>query len=207
MGHTRCYRDGKLHAENFPVAEVSDYAADPANTVWFDVCRPNEQDMATIQEELGLHALAVEDVMQPGQRPKVDHYPEHLFVVVYAIAIDDDTNELTGHEANLFVTKNVVVTVREDESFDIDEVMRRWDAEPKLAGSGVAFLLHGILDYAVDSQFGAMQQLDAQVDALEERVLSDQEPDRVQQRRTLELRKSLVNARRLVLPMREVVYT
>jgi magnesium transporter len=207
MGHTRCYRDGKLHAEDFPVAQVSDYAADPANTVWFDICGPDERDLQTIQEELGLHALAVEDVLQPGQRPKVDHYPEHLFVVTYAIAVDADTNALTAHEVAMFLTRNVLVTVREDEAFDIDEVMRRWDDLPKLAGTGVAFLLHGVLDYAVDSHFTAMQQLDGQVDALEEMVFNDREPDRVQQRRLFELRKSLVNVRRLVLPMREVVNT
>jgi magnesium transporter len=73
MGHTRCYRDGKLHKEGFPVADVSEFLKDPANTVWFDICEPDEKDLATIQEELGLHALAIEDVLQPGQRPKVDH--------------------------------------------------------------------------------------------------------------------------------------
>lgn len=207
MGHTRCYRDGKLHAEGFPVAEVSDYLADPANTVWFDICRPAPDDLRSLQEELGLHALAIEDVLQPGQRPKVDHYPEHLLLVAYALTVDRGTNELTGHEVGVFITANAVVTVREDESFDIDEVMRRWDSAPNLAGSGVAFLLYGILDYAVDSHFTALQQLDDEIDALEDMVFQEQTPDTVQQRRTYELRKSLVNVRRIVLPMREVVNT
>jgi magnesium transporter len=207
MGHTRCYRDGKLHAEGFPVTEVSDYLADPANTVWFDICRPDPKDLATLQEELGLHELAIEDVLQPGQRPKVDHYPEHLLVVAYALTVDKDTSELAGHEVGLFVTTNAVVTVREDESFDIDEVMRRWDSTPNLAGSGVAFLLYGILDYAVDTHFTALQQLDDELDSLEEMVFEDRSTDTVQQRRTYELRKSLVNVRRIVMPMREVVNT
>jgi magnesium transporter len=207
MGHTRCYRDGTLVAEGFPVDEVSDYLADPANTVWFDICRPHPDDLATLQEELGLHALAVEDVLQPGQRPKVDHYPEHKLVVAYALTVDATTNELRGHEVGVFVTAHAVVTVREDESFDIDEVKRRWDDTPDVAASGVAFLLYGILDYAVDTHFTALQQLDTELDALEEMVFEERTPDTTQQRRTYELRKSLVNVRRIVLPMREVVNT
>lgn len=207
MGHTRCYRNGELVAEGFPVDKVSDYLADPANTVWFDICRPDPEDLRTLQDELGLHALAVEDVLQPGQRPKVDHYPEHKFVVAYALTVDPDTNELRGHEVGVFVTAHAVVTVREDESFDIAEVMRRWDNTAALAGSGPAFLLYGILDYAVDTHFVAMQQLDTELDALEDLVFEDRNPDTAQQRRTYELRKSLVNVRRIVLPMREVVNT
>jgi len=206
MGHTRCYRDGKLHKEGFPVSEVSDLLADPANTVWFDVCRPDEKDLATIAEELGLHALAVEDVLQPGQRPKVDHYPEHLLVIAYAIEVDD-ANRLTPHEVGLFVTKNALVTVRMDEGFDIAEVMRRWDEVPSLAASGVAFLLHGVLDYAVDTNFDAIQKLDTAIDGLEDRLFDEATSDAALQRRIFELRKSLVAFRRLVLPMREVVNT
>src|SRR5258705_8254427 len=207
MGHTRCYRDGQLVAEGFPVDKVSDYLADPANTVWFDICRPDPQDLAAVQQELGLHALAIEDVLQPGQRPKVDHYAEHKLIVAYALTVDPDTNELRGHEVGVFVTAHAVVTVREDESFDIDEVMRRWDNTPDLAGNGVAFLLYGILDYAVDTHFTALQQLDTEIEALAEAVFEDRDTDPAQQRRTFELRKSLVNVRRIVLPMREVVNT
>ena len=206
MGHTRCYRDGKLHKEGFPVSEVSDLLADPANTVWFDVCRPNDKDLATIAEELGLHALAVEDVLHPGQRPKVDHYPEHLLVITYAVEMTD-ANRLVGHEVGVFVTKNALVTVRMDEGFDITEVIRRWDEVPSLAASGVGFLLHGVLDYAVDTQFEAVQKLDTEIDALEDRLFDEVTSDATMQRRVFELRKSLVAFRRLALPMREVVNT
>ena len=206
MGHTRCYRDGKLHKEGFPVSEVSELLADPANTVWFDVCRPDEKDLATIAEELGLHALAVEDVLQPGQRPKVDHYPEHLLAIAYAIDVDE-TNRLVDHEVGMFVTRNALVTVRMDEGFDIAEVIRRWDEAPSLAASGVGFLLHGVLDYAVDTHFEAVQKLDTGIDGLEDRLFDEATSDSALQRRIFELRKSLVAFRRLVLPMREVVNT
>jgi magnesium transporter len=207
MTRTRCYLDGTLHAEGFAVAEVSDHLAIPGHTVWFDICPPQAADLQTIREELGLHDLAVEDVLHPGQRPKLDHYPEHLFLVAYALDLDPDTSRLIGHEVGLFVTSNALVTVRADEGFLIDEVTARWDSIPKLASSGVAFLLYGVLDYAIDTQFEVVQALDAQIDSLEDQLFDDVTSDAALQRRTFEIRRSLVTLRRLVLPMREVVNT
>jgi magnesium transporter len=207
MVRTRCYLDGKLHAEGFAIADVSEHLADPARTVWFDVAAPDAADLVAIREELGLHDLAVEDVLQPGQRPKLDHYPEHLFVVVYSLDLDPASGRLRSHELSMFVTRNALVTVRADEGFAIDEVVRRWDNSPQLVGSGVGFLLHGVLDYAVDTHFDAAQALDNEIERLEDQLLDERATDSALQRRTYELRKSLVMLRRLAMPMREVVNT
>jgi magnesium transporter len=203
MVHTRCYRDGKLIREGFAIADVSDHLVDPANTLWFDLCTPGAEDLEVVRQELGLHALAIEDVLDTRQRPKLDRYPEHLFIVVYAVEMQGTT--LHAHEAGIFLTRNAVVTVRADPSFDIEEVMRRWDGQPDLAGNGVGFLLHGILDYAVDTHFEAIQRLDDLADSLEDRLFDELTSDAAMQRRSFELRKSIVKMRRIVLPMREVV--
>jgi magnesium transporter len=205
MARTRCYRDGSLVAEGFPVTDVSDYLADPANTVWFDLCSPDSAELESIREELGLHQLAVEDALQPGQRPKLDHYPEHLFLVAYTTGIDPTTARLRSAEVTAFITEHAMVTVRPDESFDIDQVVRRWDEDASLASGGVAFLLHGLIDYVVDSHYDTVQQLDNVVDALEDQLFNERIKDTVVQRQTFDVRKDLVAMRRLVLPMREVV--
>jgi magnesium transporter len=84
-------------------------------------------------------------------------------------------------------------------------VVRRWDESPDLAKSGVAFLLYGLLDNVVDGHFEAVHALDDHIEALEDRLFDDRPKDKAVQRRTFELRKSLVLLRRVVLPMREVV--
>ena len=207
MVRTRSYRDGKLQQENFPLDKVSDHLQVEGTTVWFDLCGSDTADLDVISDELGLHELAVEDVRDPHQRPKLDHYPEHLFLVAYALEVDVKTGQLRAHEINIFVTRNAVVTVREDEGFDIDEVVSRWDGAPNLAGDGVAFLLHGVLDYVVDSHFQAIQELDTEIDGLEDQLFDDVTTDKQLQQRTFALRKDLVKLRRVVLPMREVVNT
>jgi magnesium transporter len=207
MVRTRCYRNGELHREGFPIDDVSEHLKDPANTLWFDLCEPTEADLGRVREELGLHDLAVEDVLQPGQRPKVDHYPEHLLVIAYATDLDDKSGALRTHEVGIFVTPHAVVTVRAEEGFNIDAVVRRWDETVRLARNGVSFLLHGILDYIVDTHFKTAGTLDAEVDRLEDRLFDEATSDTTMQRRTFQVRKSLVTTRRLVVPMRDVLST
>lgn len=204
MAYTRLYRDGKLEAKDFPVEQISDHLADPGSIVWFDLCAPTREDLDLISEELGLHALSVENALNQNQRPKLDVFDSHVYLKVYAATFDAATAELGLHEASAFATDRALVTVRNSSAFDIDAVVRRWDASGQ-AGQGVAHLLHGLLDYVVDSHFDAVQAMDDKVEDLEERLFDETPPNRDEQRRTFQLRKSLVNLRRVVLPMREVV--
>jgi magnesium transporter len=205
MTRTRLYRSGVLEAENFPVQDISEYIVQPGVTVWLDMCAPDADDLATISEEFGLHQLAVEDAGQERQRPKLDRYDSHLFVTAYAVRLDTSTGELDSFEVAVFVTSNAVVTVRKSDQFDIGGVVARWDASPDLAKYGVSFLLHGLLDFVVDGHFNAVQTLDDEIETLEDLLFDDKRPDVAVQRRSFELRKSLVQLRRVVLPMREVV--
>jgi magnesium transporter len=205
MTRTRLYRNGVLETENFPVQDISEYIAQPGVTVWLDICAPDADDLATISEELNLHQLAVEDAVQEHQRPKLDRYDSHLFVTAYEVALDVATGELNAFEVAAFVTPNALVTVRKSDRFDIAGVVARWDASPDLAKYGVSFLIHGLLDFVVDGHFNAVQTLDDEIEALEDLLFEDTRPEMTVQRRSFELRKSLVQLRRVILPMREVV--
>ncbi|MEV6986451.1 magnesium transporter CorA family protein [Sphaerisporangium sp. NPDC051017] len=206
MVRTRLYRDGALAAEGFPIADVSDHLEDPSATVWFDLCSPPPEKLAVISEELGLHPLAVEDVLHPHQRPKLDIYESHLFIVAYAVRLGEDDGSLGFSEVSMFVTRNALVTVRSDDTFDIDAVAARWDASPGLAKHGVSYLLHSLLDSIVDGHFDVAQALDDRVEALEDLLFTDHPGDgRGLQRRMFDLRRTTVRFRRIVVPMREVV--
>jgi magnesium transporter len=205
MVRTRLYRDGVLEAADFPAAEVSDQLTDPTAMVWMDMCAPTEADLATIGDELDLHQLAVEDAVHEHQRPKLDRYDSHAFLTAYAVRLDAETGILETSELAAFITDRALVTVRKDEHFDIETVMERWDSSTELAKGGVAYLLHGLLDYVVDSHFEAVQAMDDQIEELEDLVFADRPSTSDMQRRALRLRKSLVKLRRVVLPMREVV--
>ena len=203
--HTRAYRGGALVEEGFDVALVSDHLDVDGTVVWLDLLQPTEKDLEILIEELGLHPLAIEDATHEGQRAKLDVYDDHLFLSSYIARLGPDEVELEVHELAAFITPRALVTIRKSDSLEIAPLIERWNAAAKLADAGVSFLLHGLLDLLVDGHFAAVQALDEQLDALEE-VLFDEHPcSRELQRRSFELRKSLVLLRRVVLPMREVV--
>jgi magnesium transporter len=84
-------------------------------------------------------------------------------------------------------------------------MLARWDESKDLAEHGVSFLLWGLLDDIVDGHFEAVQSLDTEIESLEDLLFDERPQEREVQRRSFELRKSLVLLRRLVVPMREVV--
>jgi len=201
---TRLYRHGKLELEALPVAEVSEHLGAPDVLVWIDVIEPDDHALDVVAEELDLHRLALEDALTTHERPKLDRYSEHLFVSATYVRLVDVSGELHLTEVAAFITPTALVTVHEAD-FPIEEVVRRWDASPDLVHYGVAFLLHGVLDVVVDSHFDAVRSLDDELDQLEDLLFDDTLRGSLVQRRTFEVRKSVVLLRRVVMPMREVV--
>jgi magnesium transporter len=125
-------------------------------------------------------------------------------------ADDDTTSTLVKHRISAFVLPRGLITVRlpplagDDPGFGMDEVSQRFD---ELGGQqyGVGALVHGLLDVVVDGHFEAVQVLDDEIESLEDELFADGGPKHGLQRRTFRYRKDLVELRRVVLPMREVV--
>ena len=205
MATTRVYRQGELEAEGFDPEKVSDYLAEDGTVVWLDLCTDDGDQLALISDELALDPLAVEDALNRRQRPKVDRYPGHLFLSVYAAQLGDGVSDLALAEVSAFATARALVTVHNG-AFRAHELTARWDAAPELVADGVGGLVHGLLDLVIDSHFEVVQRLDDEVDELEDVLFTDQHHRHMQQQ-MFAVRKSLVQLRRVVLPMREVVNT
>jgi magnesium transporter len=203
---TRAYRGGRLENEGFSVEDVSDYLRDADNVVWIDLCAADADDLDIVAGELGLHKLAVEDALESRQRPKLDRYADHQLLSMYAVQLDEASADLGLSELTVFITSTAMVTVH-DATFDIDNVVRRWDDSMELATHGVGFLLYGLIDHVVDGHFDAVGELDEEIENVENLLFDDKSRATDVQRRSFGLRKNLVILRRVVLPMREVVNT
>lgn len=205
---TRVWRNGTLEAENFPLEQVSDYLEEPDCLVWADICGPDEHDLMQLGEELGLDRHAIEDAVAEHERPKATRYATHLFMTAYAVKHNRASTEFTIGRVSAFSLPRGFVTVRLDPTFDIEEVVRRWDDNGDLIKYGPRALIHGLLDVIVDGYFEAVESLDDEIEMVEDELF-DESPRIANelQRHTFALRKSLVQARRAILPMREVVNT
>jgi magnesium transporter len=208
QARTRLYRDGRLAEQGFAIEQISDYLSDPRAMVWLDLRNPDQEDLSVLQEEFGLHPVAIEDALVARERPKIDRYRTHLFLTAYSARLDMASGELATSELAAFILPGALITIRKDDGLDIGKVVDRWDANPDLAVNGVGYLVYGLLDYIVDGHFEAVQSLDDAVEGLEDDLFAPPSAKHLHvQRRSFELRKSLVLLRRVVLPMREVLNT
>jgi magnesium transporter len=204
----RVWRGGKPQEEEFVFSSISDYLVEDDTLVWCDIFDPDESTLADLAHELGLNSWAVEDAVAEAERTKAAVYRTHTFFTVYAVACkepaDDSDSTLETHRISGFVLPQGLITVRLSPWYDIDTVSRRFD---ELGGQeyGVGSLVHGLLDVVVDGHFEAVQGLDDSIEALEDDLFENSTPRGGLQRKTFRLRKDLVELRRVVLPMREVV--
>jgi magnesium transporter len=216
-GRTRLWVNGKLKAEDFPLDDVSGLLDDEGALVWVDLLNPDRALLDELARELGFDERAVEDVVEHSERTKATRYTDHSFLTVYATALGPQIpgsieSRLLTARVSIFVLRAGVVTVRHETDsqkpvFDVDEVVRRWDDNSDLLRLGSRALLHGILDVVVDGQFDTIQKLDDAIESLEQGLFDDKTQTRRLQRDTYRFRKELVELRRTVLPMREVVNT
>jgi magnesium transporter len=203
----RVWRAGKSQ-DDFEFASISDYLVEKDTLVWADIYDPDHAALTELAKELGLNDWAVEDAVADAERTKATVYRTHTFFTVYAVAeadpADDTESALSMHRISAFVLPQGLITVRLSPYFDIDAVSQRFD---ELGGQeyGVGALVHGLLDVVVDGHFAAVQCLDDAVESIEDELFADSNPKSGLQRRTFRMRKDLVELRRVVLPMREVV--
>ena len=205
MISTRVYRNGVCTKSDFDPEQISDLLDEADTVVWMDVTAPTDKEFTLIADEFALNHLAIEDAQRGGQRPKLDHYDDHSFIALYDVELDRETGELDAAEISVFVSPRYLITVRRDERFPMNDVVQRWDENDHLAKHGAGFLLWGLLDVVVDGHFETVQHLDDEIEKLEDLLFDDRPRPTEVQRKSFELRKSLVLLRRVVLPTREVL--
>ena len=200
------WRDGKQIESDFDLERLSDLLAEPDLLVWVDICDPSHELLGEVARELELDPLAVEDAISRGERPKAVRYPTYTFTTVYAVEEPaENSDDLQFTRVSAFVLHRGMVTVRSSARFDVDELLRRWNDNSELLKYGVGALAHGLLDMVVDGHFEAVQHLDDMIEELEDGLFDDASRSTEVQRATYRTRKQLVQLRRVVLPMREVV--
>jgi magnesium transporter len=207
----RVWEHGKVVAENFEFSKISDYLAQPNTLTWIDLCDPDHSELLKLADELSLDPLAVEDAIASGERAKATRHATHTFLTVYAVDLAKTKANATVADRvvlckiSAFVLKSGVITVREGTGFDIEDVVQRWEDNSDLLQYGVGALVHGLLDAVVDGHFVAVQSLDDAMERLEDGLFDEQAQGPAVQRATYQVRKDLVELRRVILPMREVV--
>jgi magnesium transporter len=164
------YQDGRKLAD-IDKSEISDYLQKPNCFVWVALKDPTDEELKDMQEEFGLHELAVEDARHGHQRPKIEEYSDCLFVVLKTLELTP-TDELNIGEINVFVGRNYVLSVRQRTEQGFKDVRTRAEREPELLRNGSGFVLYALMDAVVDRYFPVLDAIEMELESIEERLFS-----------------------------------
>lgn len=195
------YRDGTR--EDIGLDAISDVlAVEDGSFIWVGLYEPEEALLDKLQEEFGLHDLAIEDAHHAHQRPKIEAYGKSLFLAVHTAQL------IEGHvrfgETHVFIGSRFLVTVRHGASLSYRQVRDRFEREPELLAQGPAFALYGILDFIVDNYQPIVNDFRDELNALEHEIFAETwRKDTIV--KLYELKKELTQLRLAVAPLQDIL--
>jgi len=194
------YSDGCRIAD-IPVDDISEVLKVEGQFVWVGLYEPEESLLRKVQQEFGLHDLAIEDALAAHQRPKLEEYGNTLFIVLRTVQLNGD--EIALGETHIFVGPRYVVSVRHGSSLSYAEVRKRCETTPHLLKKGPAFVLYALMDFIVDHYFPVADELEERLEEIEEEIFSG-EPDRHTVEDIYKLKRDLLVMKRAVAPLIDV---
>jgi magnesium transporter len=177
-------------------------AEDAAFFVWIDIAAPGEGEVELLRDQLGFHPLAVEDCIRGRQRPKVERYPGHYFLVVYASSLNAERGRPAFNELHMFIGNGFIVTVRDNRISQVRDTLARWRSTPDRFPT-VGAVAHALLDEIVDDYFPMVDHFSDQVSAAEAKMVDDSQHLDVKD--VHELRRQIILFRRVVAPERDII--
>jgi magnesium transporter len=180
---------------------IREYLARPG-VVWINVeGLGSESVLRQLAQIFQLHPLALEDVVNVHQRPKLDRFGEQLFVTA---RMPRSQNGCETEQVSLFVGGNYVVTFLEDPGDCFEPVRRRLrESDGLIRRRGADYLAYALLDAAVDAHFPLLEQFGERLETLEDDVIARPSPPVVA--RIHEAKHDLRVLRRILWPLREAM--
>ena len=178
---------------------------DRESITWIHV--QGDADPSTLRELgalFGLHQLALEDVINSGQRPKVDDYQGQLFIVMAHPIPTFDPPEVSIAQMSLFVGDNFLVSFHPCNDDPFEPVRRRLRQHSgRIRDRGADYLLYALIDLIVDEGFPVLEMLGEKIEDLEEELIDHTTRDSLH--RLHHLRRTMLVVRRMLWPQREVL--
>jgi magnesium transporter len=172
--------------------------------VWFNFYQPSREVLSSLVKSLGIHPLSVEDCFDAEQVPKIEHFAGNTFIIFNSFSYSKGA--LFIDEVNLFIGKNYFISVSGHNSDgrrplnNIEEIIENGNTNAK---AGPDFLMHIVLDFLVDAKYKAFDDMEEELEAAEESLLSDVEKFKPMQ--LISMRKNLMRLRKTLYHEREIL--
>jgi len=196
--------NGKLVGQDLDVDSLKLVMFDKGLHVWIDLENCSDAEARPILEGVcNFHPLAIEDCIQPSDRPKIDEYETYLFMVIHAVDFTRGTEEFRTTELNVFLGKDFLVTYHQDPLRSVNAAADRVLRNSMAVARAPDRLAHTILDLLVDNYQPVIGELAAEIEELEQKVLSAKTTHVLAD--VLKVKSEVQRLRQIIAPQREVV--
>jgi magnesium transporter len=157
-----------------------------------------------IGKHFGIHPLVLEDIMNTGQRPKMEDLDDYIFIVLKMLDYDEKRNDIKPEQVSLILGSNFVISFQEREGDIFDPIRERIrNSKGRIRKMGADYLTYALMDAVIDNYFLILERLGESLESLEEKLITNPKPETLHaihkmKRETIFLRKS-------VWPLREVI--
>jgi magnesium transporter len=172
---------------------------------WLNIVGLHDTEiMQKIGRHFGIHPLVIEDILNTEQRPKIEIYDNYIFISLKMLTYDTVLKEVQDEQMSLILGKHFVISFQEREGDVLAPVRERIKSGAgRIRKLGPDYLMYAIMDIIIDHYFYVLDCMDDEINQLEDKVMNT--PDQEHLQRIHYLKRELVNFRRSVWPMREVV--
>lgn len=155
--------------------------------------------------QFNLHPLALEDVLDTTQRPKVEQYDNYLFIVAHMI-YRDRHETMCGEQVSMFLGKHFLITLQEEAEFDVFEPVRARirNVSGSIRKMGPDYLAYALLDSVVDHYYPVLEDVGAKIDVIEEQLVELQ-PGQSPVGELHGHKRALARIRRFIWPLRDLI--
>jgi magnesium transporter len=183
------------------VNEMQSWIAEPNRLVWIGLHEPSKDLLHEVQQQFGLHELAIEDAFNAHQRPKLEFYGESLFLALHTARRTE--NGIEFGETHVFAGRRYVVVVRHGVSSSYRELRSRCERVPAMLAKGEDFVIYSLMDFIVDNYMPIIEEMECEAEIIEAGVLHSRVNRRMVQR-VYELRRHLRTLHNMTSPLVEI---
>jgi magnesium transporter len=174
---------------------------------WINIERPASLEQGWLEEHFDFHPLDLEDVRSRNQRPKIDEYPDYLFIVLNFPVFDKAVGRLNAGELDLFVGPDYLITIPKQPLQPVEYLFERCRSKEELRqqyfSKGSGYLLYRIVDDSFDYCFPMLRKIGNKLDAAEEDIFSGRSEEIV--RDISNIKQEIINFRKIIRPQRVVL--
>lgn len=145
---------------------------------WFNI--DGVSDLVTIQNTgntFKLHSLVLEDIVNTNQRPKIEFYDDHVFIVIKMLSLDKKSTTVQSEQVSLILKENTVITFQERPG-DVFEILRDRlrHKKGKIRTKGSDYLIYALLDAVIDHYFFLIEAIGEKIETCEEDIINNPTP-------------------------------